>query len=132
MGFKFKTREIILEFEEPFEGLEIRCREDLTTDAYFDLIEDIDRLQRTEGDRESTRIALQMFCDRIALGWNAEDDAGEPIPLTAETLLTGVPVSLAIQLIPRWKQQMTGVSAPLGGESESGGPSQEEPASTAA
>lgn len=132
MGFKLTPRVAVLTFEEPFEGLEIRCRHDMPADAYFKFLADVETLQATEGDQATYRAAMQMFVDDIALGWNAEDEAGASIPLTVDALVGTIPVALGMAVIPKWKESMTGVSAPLVPPSPNGNSSAEPPPATGA
>lgn len=113
MGFKLTPRVAVLTFEEPFAGLEIRCRHDMPAEAYFKLVSDIDAVKDTEDGIAAYRAVMAMFADNIAIDWNAEDEDGQPIPLTAETLTATIPIALGNAILPRWKEAMVGVATPL-------------------
>lgn len=124
MGFKIPRRSAILEFDGDFKGAEIACRLDVNTETYFA----VTRLQNDvgDGDDESKiRAVLAFFVDHIATGWNLEDDDGQPIELTVNSLMT-LPANLTLAIIPKWKEAATGVPVPLEQPSSDGNSSVEE------
>lgn len=126
MGFKVPKRIAVLEFDEAsgFQGAEIRCRLDITTEAFFQ----VEALREAATADNETRIRemLTFFVDNIALEWNLEDEeTGKPYPLTVDTLMRELPPALTLNLIPLWKNAAVGVSAPLVEPSPSLDPSPE-------
>lgn len=110
-GFRVPRREALVEFEEGHEyhGAEVRLRLDVPMGLVFEF-------QRLGSDGEA---ALRRFGDQILLGWNLEDDDGEPVPATADGLLTQ-PFGFANTLMTRWAEAVTGVPGPLGVPSSNG------------
>lgn len=124
MGFRYEPRIAVLTFEEPFAGLEIRASLDLPAVRQLRLIKQLQRLQSiTEsGDEEQAeeafREAMELFVT-VTDGWNWEDDEGNPLPLTADSLINLIPGNLAFRLVDRWAETVRGVDAPLADESSS-------------
>lgn len=128
MGFKVPKRTAVLEFDEAsgFQGAEIRCRLDITTEAFFELQRLRDR-QEEAPDSERIRQTLEFFLNNIVLGWNLEDeDTGEAIPVTIDAAMTMLPPRLTVGLVPMWMEIAIGVPAPLSEPSSSDSSSQEE------
>lgn len=126
-GFRVTKRTAVLEFPEDsdFYGAEIRCRLDITTEAFFEL----DRLKaEADGEDDGARVRrmFEFFVDNIALDWNLEDEDGVAIPLTAEAFLKELPPALALRIIPLWKDAAMGREDPLDEASSSTESSPEE------
>lgn len=118
MGFKVPRRTATLQFEGAYEGAEIYCRLDASTETYLA----ITRMQRdaeAADNEDNLRLVLAFFVEHIATGWNLEDDDGTAIPLTIEALMQ-LPANLSLAIIPAWKEAATGVPAPLGEPSTNG------------
>lgn len=134
MGFKVASRMAVLEFDEAsgFQGAEIRCRLDITTEAFLQL----ERLKAAaDGASEEERIRemLGYFAENILLDWNLEDEAGGPLPVSADTILSVLPPGLTMRLIPLWREAaMGGPSAPLDEPSSSGKTSEDNQTQTPA
>lgn len=133
-NFEYEPRVAVIEFDGPFAGLEIRAALDMPALRQLRLIKQLQALQAitNEGDEtqaeEALRQAMELFvgvCD----GWNWTRD-GEPLPLTAETLLNVIPGNLAFTLTDKWAQTVRGVSAPLVDESISPETSPDSPTPT--
>ncbi len=110
-GFRIPRRVAILEFDGEYAGAEIRARLDVDTETYFA----ISRLQgEVDGpnEAENLRQALGFFVDHIAIGWNLEDEDGTAIPMTVDGLMR-LPWALTAALIPKWREAVTTVAAPL-------------------
>lgn len=135
MGFRYEPRIAVIEFEEPFEGLQIRAALDLPAVRQLRVIKQLQKLQAitAEGDEEQAEAALReamgLFVE-VTDGWNWEDSDGNPVPLTVETLLNVIPGNLAFMLTNRWAETVRGVPGPLDETSSSGGTSQENPTQT--
>lgn len=118
MGFRIPDT-VVLTFEGSFEGLEIRCRLGLP------FREQAEIWQMTKGiDLESnTEAFLEIFrvwFDHVQPGWNVEDDAGNPVPITADAITGMLPGEILIQIMPKWREAL-GIPAPLAAPSTSGG-----------
>lgn len=124
MGFRYEPRIAVMEFEEPFRGLEIRASLDLPAMRQMQLIRQLAALQTvvSSGDDgqadEALRQAAALFVT-VTEGWNYEESDGTPMALTPENLLNVIPGNLFFQLTKRWAETVRGVSAPLAGESPS-------------
>ena len=134
MGFEYEPRVVVLEFEAPFEGLEIRAPLDMPALQQMRMFKQLRKLQAIAdaGDEDQAeaalREAMELFitaCD----GWNWTCD-GEPLPFTADSLLNVIPGNLAFALTDKWAQTVRGVAAPLVGESTSGEASEDSPTPT--
>lgn len=74
------------------------------------------------GGEESGRDHFDRMADLVAshmVAWNREDEDGQPLPPTMESLEDEEP-SLVNLLIERWTEAVAGVSAPLEQPSNSG------------
>lgn len=73
-----------------------------------------------EGDTEMDVVA--RTCELLArqgVSWNREDEEGNPLPLTVESLMDEEP-ALIIDISVKWQQAIFGVSIPLDSDSPSG------------
>jgi len=107
-GFRFQRNDddvLVLHFPEGHDlyGLEIKVRRRLPVGVMF-------------GDEG---VAVRLFVEQIT-GWNAEDDAGEAIEPSLESIGRLMDQEQLIAVIDAWKEQMTGVGAPLGVPSRAG------------
>ena len=135
MGFRYEPRIAVMEFDGPFAGLEIRAALDLPALRQMRVMKQLQRLQAlvATGDEEQAEAALREAMElfvTVTDGWNWEDAEGNPLPLTAETLLAVIPGNLAFELTNKWAETVRGVAAPLAGASTSGGISEDNPTPT--
>lgn len=128
MGFRIQRRTCVLEFDPEkfpeYEGAEVHCRLDIDTEAFLEL----ERLQSAITDDaangEKVRAMLGFFADNIVESWNLEDENGDPLPITLDTLMA-MPPKLTLNLIPLWKAAAVGIDAPLEAPSPNGELSEE-------
>lgn len=88
-------------------GLTIKERRELST-------------QTREGETEMDVVA--RTCELLArqmVSWNREDEDGQPLPMTVDSLMDEEP-GLIIDISVKWQEAIFGVSAPLDGDSPSG------------
>lgn len=127
MAYRRNPTIITLEYDEtsPFPGLHVRARStslhQLMTIA--DLVEQIG--DPTAGPMNSEKIGLTrtlcaQFGERL-VGWDYEDEKGNPLPATAE-VLAGEEPHFVLRLVRDWMEGIQGVAPPLpsgsaGGES---------------
>lgn len=102
----------------PYEGLSVTLR-GLTIREYNRLGE------RRQGDEDSTLNGLTQTIAEQLVEWNREDEDGQPLPPTLESLQDEEP-ALIYLIVEEWTQAMTGVSGPLDSSSPSGAPSEVE------
>lgn len=135
MGFQYEPRIAVMEFDGPFAGLEIRAALDLPALRQIRVMKQLQRLQLlvATGDEEQAEAALREAMElfvTVTDGWNWQDADGNPLPLTADTLLTVIPGNLAFELTNKWAETVRGVPAPLVADSPSGGTSEDSPTPT--
>lgn len=135
MGFQYEPRIAVMEFDGPFAGLEIRAALDLPAIRQIRVMKQLQRLQSivATGDEEQAEAALREAMElfvTVTDGWNWQDADGNPLPLTADTLLTVIPGNLAFKLTNKWAETVRGVPAPLVAASTSGGTSEDSPTPT--
>lgn len=115
--YKAKKKLFKLIFEDPdMAGLEVT----VTSVSMDKLL----RIQELNEDKEARRSseAFRELVDILAgamLSWNMDDDFDEPVPVTAEGILTQDPAFVR-QIISSWTDAISGVSAPLDDGSTSG------------
>lgn len=127
MGFKYEPRIAIMEFEEPYRGLEVRVRLDLPATRQLAILRQLDVLRKAEtGTDVAAPDRVQVFRDQMELlisvtdGWNWEDADGSPVPMTVESLMDVIPGNLATSMLNKWAELVNGLSGPLGETSSSG------------
>ena len=135
MGFQYEPRIAVMELDGPFAGLEIRAALDLPAIRQIRVMKQLQRLQSlvATGDEEQAEAALREAMElfvTVTDGWNWQDADGNPLPLTADTLLTVIPGNLAFELTNKWAETVRGVPAPLVAASTSGGTSEDSPTPT--
>lgn len=135
MGFQYEPRIAVMEFDGPFAGLEIRAALDLPALRQIRVLKQLQRLQSlvATGDEEQAEAALREAMElfvTVTDGWNWQDADGNPLPLTADTLLTVIPGNLAFELTNKWAETVRGVPSPLVAASTSGGTSEDSPTPT--
>lgn len=118
MGYQRKTYRLVFEDEE-FEGLEVRARGgsidhlvSLTT-----LMRAGDELIKPDGQAKRDEL-YQLLAGRL-IDWNLDDDQGQPVPLTVETLRQQ-DWPLVLGIARAWMRATAGVSRPLEPDSPDG------------
>ena len=103
MGFKHQAKVYRLVFDDPeLEGLEVRARSLSIAEA-----------------RDDDRKVLDSFADAL-VSWNLEDENGQPLPATLETLETYPDVDFMNLIMDTWMTAVAGVDEELGKDSSSG------------
>jgi len=124
MGFKVQRKTYRLVFKDPeYEGLEVTARSLSTGELWEFIAAEKASVAGGEGAREARRQMLQMLADAL-VSWNAEDEAGEPIPATVEGMLSQDP-GFNARVMDAWTDALVGISAPLPPTSSDGLPSLE-------
>jgi hypothetical protein len=111
MGFKHQAKVYRLVFDDPaLAGLEVRAR------------------SLSIGElRDDDTSVLEAFAKALD-SWNLEDEGGEPLPPTLETLESYPDIDFINALSAAWLNAVAGVDDELGKGSDSGRPSLEESA----
>ncbi|MER5559709.1 hypothetical protein ABT071_13995 [Streptomyces sp. NPDC002506] len=106
MGFQFKTPRINIAFEpgHEYHGLEVTLRK-LTLQEFLD-INGIGEVQDMHAGHQ-----LKTMGEKL-LSWNLEDEDGNPVPATSESVLRQ-DKDLMIAICEAWLGGLRGVSAPL-------------------
>jgi hypothetical protein len=131
MGFEL-PREVVLEFDGPYRGLEIRCSATVPIRALFRIQQRAAEVANADDDGgEAFELLFREWFEAVKPSWNAEV-GGEPVECTAETMLTMLPADLCIRLIPQWRQAVSGVDPTSPGSSPSGEPPRADPIPTLA
>lgn len=99
-----------------YPGLVVRTRS-----ASAGMVFDVSRLTDLEPTPDTVEEMFEKFAG-VLVSWNLENDEGEPIPATVESLMDE-DFDFVMQLIHAWIRAVTGVSAPLEKPSTSGNPS---------
>lgn len=102
-GFRPPKRTATLTFEEghDYHGAEVSVRLDVPMSVVFEF----DSLSPADG--------MRRFGDEILIDWNIEDDDGNPVPATADGLLSQSS-DFGLALLDAWKESAAGVPTPLG------------------
>lgn len=110
MGHKRNSKVYNLVFDETtgYPGLEVQVR----TLAMGQLL----GIWTDEGSKAAE--TFELFMDRL-VGWNHEDEQGEPVPATREAVLAEDD-DMINAIVKRWLAEVMGVSAPLESGSDSG------------
>jgi hypothetical protein len=119
MGFELR-REVVLTFDPPYDGLEIRCSATVPVRRVFELTRAAAEVPDDDDGSGFERV-MQLWVNIVQPRWNAELD-GQPVPCTAQAIVDLLPAELAFRLVPAWRDAVTGVSAPLPETSPDGGP----------
>jgi len=124
MGFKVQRKTFRLRFKDSeMAGLEVLAKS-LTTGQFLEM--EHARAARAAGDAGSEGATATMI-DLLAgalVSWNAEDEAGMPIPATAEGIRSQ-DLDFTMQVIDAWTDAIAGVPRPLSQPSSDGLPSLE-------
>lgn len=113
MGFRTAKKTITLRFEEPeLEGLEIRAAS-ATVGEVIDYTHMAEAIEKANNDEkvDSFSNLLDLFATKL-IGWNLEEENGDPIPATREGLRS-LDLELARDIAKAWLQGVIGVSTPL-------------------
>ena len=103
MGFKHQAKVYKLVFDDPaLEGLEVRCRS----------------LSIGEVEDDDIRV-FEQFAEAL-ISWNLEDDNGQVLPATLESVRGYPDYEFMSLLANTWVEAVTGVSDELGKDSASG------------
>lgn len=116
MGFKVPTRQFRLVFDESstLAGLEVYVKSG-TVDVFLQMSQLREIKQENIMDPaviESIQNMLKTFVS-VLVSWNAEDEDGNPIPTTYESLCEQDLVEFVMPVIDAWLNAVTGVSPPL-------------------
>jgi hypothetical protein len=112
MGFRANRTIYKLVFDDPdYEGLIVRIRSGTLA-------------ERQEFDEITTNKDLFEFFERMLVEWNAEDDNGAVLPLTAEGIRQLEPTTFR-EIQSAWIRAVREVAAPLEPPSNDGDPSLE-------
>lgn len=113
MGFKRNPKIYNLVFDETtsWPGLEVQVRT-LTMGQLVSV---------WSGEGGTSAKTFDLFMSRL-VGWNLEDEDGNPVPVTREAV-EAEDDDMVVAIQKRWTDAVLGVPAPLGGDSNSGGPS---------
>jgi len=130
MGFEL-PREVVLEFDGPYKGLEIRCSATVPIRSLFRIQRRAVEVADANDDGDAFELLFREWFEAVRPSWNAEV-GGEPVECTAEAMLTMLPADLCIRLIPQWRQAVSGVDPTSPGSSPSGEPPRAEPIPTLA
>lgn len=120
-GFRRPDRIIVVEFGEDtdWHGAEVRCRRGVSVDRVLEFE------ALTTGAMADIAQAIRGFGDDVIVGWNLEDDDGQPVPATGAELLKW-PVDFGLALVTGWLRGALQVDAPLVGASSNGALSEPE------
>lgn len=111
MGFRL-NKSYTLKFEGDMEGAEVKLR---TTSVGTML-----KLRNLHyGNPDELYEAATLLADHV-VGWNLDDEKGEPVALTAEAILAGVEEPVLSTIFVEWAKAAVGVTAPLDEPSTSG------------
>jgi len=122
-GFKVTKRTATIDFAEghDYHGLEVEVIISIPFSTLFWFQQSADY----ENSTEFTKEALHRFGDEFITSWNLEDDAGNPLPVSGDTLLGIGDYSLVTSLLEAWIQAVAEPSAPLSETSNDGDTSEE-------
>lgn len=124
MGYRRTGTTFNLHFEDPaLNGLEVKVRS-LSIGKLLELSElaslaDGDEL--TPDDLKRIDPLFTTLADSL-VGWNYEDENGDPIPATLESI-KGEELGFVLQIVTAWMNAVASVSGPLANGSTGGGPS---------
>ena len=117
MGFKLRTYKLV--FDNPdLEGLEVRLR-GLTIGQLARLSYILQSDKLVDPDDGSVREELYSVLAAGLVSWNIEDDSGQTLPGTTESV-SGLPSDLVIDIVSAWEKAVAAVAAPLGPSLNSG------------
>src|SRR3990167_8739878 len=101
MGFRAPTTLKIVFEDGAYAGAEIDCRLSVS-------LEKVMTYSRLAGDSEdgaALDTLMRQFGEEIVIGWNFEDDDGQPLPLTADAFMNqSLPLRAAV--VKHWLTQV--------------------------
>lgn len=107
MGYT-RTKTFDMRFKEgEMAGLEVRCRR-VSVGTLFDVGAIVDRRKES---KEAFAAAVEELA-KVIVSWNYEDDDGNPVPISVETLLEE-DADFVLGLFRAWTDALGGVPAPL-------------------
>lgn len=124
MGFVVERTVYKLVFEDPaYAGLEVSAYE-LSTGELWEFMarENTGKGGGPEAAAARRRV-VEIFADAL-VSWNAEDKDGNPIPMTADGVLS-LGHRFNVRVMDAWTDALVGISAPLPQTSSDGQPSLE-------
>jgi hypothetical protein len=124
MAFRLSERTARLRFEEGtvLAGAEVVCRLDIPLGVFLEF----QRLAGAGNDPATFERAIRMFAETVLISWDLEDDDG-PVPATFEGMQR-LPVQAVTGIITAWMEAVQSPPLASGGQSESGGTSEEQTA----
>ena len=126
MGYELEPRTVLLCFEPPYDGIEVRMRLDVPLSRLLPMQRLYAQLQEeiAAPTEDVVRSIVEMFLG-MADGWNVTS-GGEPVPFTVETLMDTLPATLTLDMIGQWVNTARGgIAAPLEEPSPNGNTSEE-------
>jgi hypothetical protein len=114
-GFHILAKTAVLAFKGSFyEGAEVRVRLNVPLGTVLEI-----SILGAQGDPDSLKRAMRLFGEHALLEWNLVDEAGDPIPASADGMLA-IDAGLAALIISEWTQAVRSVPRPLSEPSTSG------------
>lgn len=104
MGFELR-RTVTLAFEGQYAGLEVRCSAAVPLRRALAITR---TLAEAGDDPDGFERAFRQWVEAVQPEWNAEVD-GEPVPCTADAILDWLPADIVVNMIPAWRQAVTGL-----------------------
>lgn len=124
MGKRFKAKKklyrIAFADDTDLAGLEVTMTS-VSMGKLLHLQEMSDRADEVARDGAQFREVVEVLAGAM-LSWNLDDDFDQPVPVTVDGILTQDP-DFIMAIITAWTKAISGVAAPLGEGSTSGGPS---------
>lgn len=118
MGFTIPKKTALLRFEgTDYDGAEVTLRLDVPMSFAFEM-QDL-------GEQEKYQESYGLFCERVLISWNLEDDNGIPIPPNLDGLMQ-LPAQFPLLILNRWTEAVMEVPSPLGETSRNGSTSAED------
>ncbi|MFD8866008.1 hypothetical protein ACFV1F_16810 [Streptomyces sp. NPDC059590] len=115
MGFQHKPKNIVLKFDDSTEYAGFECTlRGLRLGEYMDVI------RVDEVDNSAVGGMLEKFAESL-IGWNLEDEQGQPIPAT-QAAVYEQDKTFMLTVAEEWANAIHGVSAPLEQTSPAGEP----------
>lgn len=121
MGFTVPSATLVLDFTgTELDGLEVKVRSVSFAKLLevMELVEAFEVANTVPEQGAAMNQVIDLFAGVIK-SWNAEDDDGQPLPATADTL-RGFDFRHVLLVVKAWQDAMTGVPAPLGASSPAG------------
>ena len=105
-GFRLPEKTAKITFEgTDSDGAEIQLRLSVSFAQFIGL--------RESAQGEDQEVMARLFGQNVLMGWNLDDDDGEPIPADGDGMLA-IPLELTNLIVQHWVEAVSGVPAPLG------------------